>query len=183
MQRIAERLKSARKDIADALASIAQGTDTGVSPAGQRLVEELWALDDSAWGPLLAILDDDELHGVLTRLRSAFSETRKHRDRVLSRLQEIRHRAFFDFSIGELVVELHFVKNEDESLEVRHDLDDTFRIGASVIESVADAMRNMDTLSADAKRRCIGQAFKEDLKRAANSMEEIERIFNSISSP
>lgn len=183
MQPIVERLKSARMDIADALESIEQGKDTGVSPAGQRLVEELWALEDSAWGSLLTSFEGDGLHGVLTRLRSSFSEMREHRDRVLSRLQKIHHRAFFDFSIGELVVELHFVKNEGESLEVRHDLDDTFRIGASVIESVADAMRNMDALSADAKRRCIGQAFKEDLKRAAKSMEEIERIFKLVSSP
>ena len=70
-----------------------------------------------------------------------------------------------------------------ESLKVRHDLEDTLRIGASVIESVADVMRNMDVLSVDAKRRCIGQEFEENLKRAAKSMQEIEGMFNSVRDP
>ena len=70
-----------------------------------------------------------------------------------------------------------------ESLKVRHDLEDTLRIGASVIESVADVMRNLDVLSVDAKRRCIGQEFEENLKRAAKSMQEIEGMFNSVRDP
>ena len=171
-----ERLKSARKELSEALAAL----EEGVTPTGQDLVEELWQLEDSAWGPLLAGLEGDELHGVLTRLKRAFSEMRGRRDRFFSPIQKIGHRAFFDFAIGGLVVEMHFVKGEDESLEVRHDLEDTLRIGASVIASVADVMRNMNMLSADAKRRCIGENFEENLEQAAKSVREIERIFNSI---
>ena len=41
-------------------------------------------------------------------------------------------------------------------------------------------MRNMNVLSVDAKRRCIGEEFEEIMKRAAKSVEEIEEIFNSV---
>ncbi len=184
MRPSAERLKSARKDIADVLASIEQGEDTGVSQAGQRLAEELLELEDSAWGPLLASLEDDEeLHGVLTRLRTEFSEIRERRDWLYSPIREIGHRAFFDFTSGELVVEMRFVKDEGESLEFRQDLEDTLLIGASVIESVAHVMRNMDVLSVNAKRQCIGQDFERNLKRATKGVEEIEEIFNSVHGP
>lgn len=180
---IAERLKGARKDIADALSALekGEGEDDSVSPEGRYLAAELWQLEDSAWVPLLASLEgDEELHAVLTRLRNEFSEIRERRDRFSSPIRKVGHRAFFDFSIGGLVVEMHFVKSEGESLEVRHDLEDTLRIGTSVIESVADVMRNMNVLSVDAKRRCIGEEFEEIMKRAAKSVEEIEEIFNSV---
>ena len=59
-------------------------------------------------------------------------------------------------------------------------LEDTLLIGASVIESVADAMRKMDVLRVEAKRRCIGKEFKENLERAAKGVGEIEDIFNSV---
>lgn len=74
-------------------------------------------------------------------------------------------------------------QSDSESLEVRHDLEDTLRIGASVIDSVAHVMRTMDALSADTKRRCIGQTFEENLKRAAEGVEEIERMFKAICDP
>ena len=68
-----------------------------------------------------------------------------------------------------------------KSLEVRHDLEDTLRIGASIIELVAEVMRNnMDMLSADAKRRCIGQNFEESLKVATEGVEEIKIIHAAI---
>ena len=74
-------------------------------------------------------------------------------------------------------------QSDSESLEVRHDLEDTLRIGASVIDSVAHVLRTMDALSADTKRRCIGQTFEENLKRAAEGVEEIERMFKAICDP
>ena len=64
--------------------------------------------------------------------------------------------------------------------EVRHDLEDWLRIGASAIESVAEVMRNVNVLSVDAKRRCVGKEFEEVMKRTAKSVEEIEEIFNSV---
>ena len=67
-----------------------------------------------------------------------------------------------------------------ESLEVRQDLEDTLRIGAMVIESVATVMRNMDVLSVDAKRQCIGQEFEGNLKKAAEAVEEIEGLLSSV---
>ena len=184
MEPSVERLKSARKDIAEVLAAIEQGEHAGVSSAGQRLAGELSQLEDSAWGPLLASLEDDEeLHGMLSRLRTEFSGVRERLDQIFSPFQKIGHRAFFDFSTGGLVVEMRFVKGDSESLEVRQDLEDTLRIGASVIESVADVMRDMDALSVDAKRQCIGQEFEENLKRVAKGVEEIEEIFNSVRDP
>lgn len=181
MELSAERLKSARKDISDALAGLDE--HIAVSPTGEGLAEELWLLDDSAWEPLLASLEGDELHGVLTQLRRKFAEARERRDRFFSPIERFGHGAFFDFAGGGLVVELRFVKSDGESLEVRHDLEDTLRIGASVIDSVAHVMRTMDALSADTKRRCIGQAFQENLKRAAEGVEEIERMFKAICDP
>lgn len=70
-----------------------------------------------------------------------------------------------------------------ESLEVRQDLEDTLRIGAMVIESVANVMRDMDVLSVAAKRRCIGQEFEGSLKRAAKGVEEIEGLLSSVRDP
>ena len=68
------------------------------------------------------------------------------------------------------------------SWESRRDLEGTLRIGASVIESVADFMRNMDMLSADAKRR-IGEDLEENLKRAGKRVEEIEQMLNLVDDP
>ena len=185
---LVERLKSARADVADALAEIEQGfrsgEDVAASSTAQRLVEELWRLEESAWGSLLASLEDDEeLHGVLTRLRIKFSEMRKRRDLFFSPIRKFGHRAFFDFNSGGLVVEMHFVKDEGESLEVRQDLEDTLRIGASIIDSIADVMHKMDVLSIQANRRCIGQEFEKNLKVAARGLEKIEEVFNSVRDP
>ena len=177
-----KRLRDAKDDIANVLASIERGEDDGFSPAGRDLVDELWQLEDSAWGPLLARLEDDELHGVLTRLRKVFLGERERRARFFSPIRQIHNRAFFDFSAQRLVVEMTFVKSEDESLEVRHDLEDTLRIGASIIEVVAGVMRTMNALSADAKRQCIGQKFKENLEQATAGVEEIKQMFDSVGS-
>ena len=75
---------------------------------------------------------------------------------------------------------LNMPESKGKSLEIRQDLEDTLLIGASVIESVADAMRKMDVLRVEAKRRCIGKEFKENLERAAKGVGEIEEIFNSV---
>lgn len=174
MQPSVGRLKSARKDIADALAAIEQGEGAGISPIGNDLLEELWQLEDSAWSELLASLEGDDLYDVLTRLREVFS------DPLFSPIREIGHRAFFDFPTKQLVVEMHFVKGDGKSLEVRQDLEDTLRIGAAIIKCVADVMGNLDMLSADVKRQCLGEDFEGNLKRAARGVEEIERIFNSV---
>lgn len=179
-----QRLKRAKTDIVDALTAIEQGEHTSVSPVGRSLVDELWQLEESAWVPLLAGLEDDEeLHGALARLRKEFSKVRERRYRIFSPIRQIGQRAFFDFNSGGLVVEMHFIKGEGESLEVRQDLEDTLRIGAMVIESVVDVMRNMDVLSVDAKRQCIGQQFEENVKRAAKSVEEIEELLRSVRDP
>lgn len=68
------------------------------------------------------------------------------------------------------------------SWENRRDLEDTLRIGAAAIESVADFMRNLDMLSADAKGR-IGEDLEGDLKRAAKCVEEIEQMLNMVDDP
>lgn len=180
-----ERLKSARDDIANALAAIEKrtglGDDAGISPAGRPLIEELLQLGESAWGPLLTSLkDDEELHGLLTRLKREISKIREQRDLVFSPIRQIGRRAFFDFNSGGLFVEMRFVKSEGESLEVRHDLEDTLRIAVAVIEAVAEVMRNMDVLSVDAKRRCIGEEFEKNLKEATKGLEQIEGALNSI---
>lgn len=180
----AERLKSAKKDIVDALTAIERGEHTGVSPTGRSLVDELWQLEESAWVPLLAGLEaDEELHGALTRLRKEFSKVLELRDRVFSPIRQVGCRAFFDLSGVGLVVELHFAKGEGESLEIRQDLEDTLRVGALVIESVATVMRKLDVLSIDTKRQCIGQDFEENLKRAAKGVEEIEGLLSSVCDP
>ena len=180
----AERLRSARKDIADALTAIEQGEPARVSPAGRSLVDELWQLESSSWVSLLASLEDDEeLHSALTRLRNKFSEMRQRRDRLFSPVRQIGHRAFFDFNSGGLVVEIHFIKDEGESLEIRQDLEGTLGIGAMVIGSVADVMRNMDVLSIDTKRQCIGQEFEENLKKTSKAVEEIEELLSSVRDP
>lgn len=171
-----ERVKNARKDVIQALAAI-EGEDIEVSPEGQRLVAELVEMEDSAWGELLASFEGDELHDVLMRLRS---EVRERRDLVFSPIRRMGHRAFFDFPTGGLVVEMRIVKGRGDSLEARHDLEDTLRIGAWVIESVADIMRGMNALSSDTKQRCIGSNFEDYLKEATKSLEEIRLIFNSI---
>ena len=157
------------------------GENAGVSAEGRHLVEELFQLQDSAWGPMLASLEDDEeLHSVLTRLRNIFSKARERRDRLYSPVRRFGHRAFFDFATGWLVVELQFIKGSGESFEVRHDLEDTLRLGASVIESVAEAMDNLDALSVDAKRRCIGPEFEENLKSASTGLDRIRRALGAI---
>lgn len=184
MRPSAERLKSAREDVADVLAAMEQGEYAGVSPAGRSLAAELLQLDDSAWAQLLASLEDDEnLHGMLTRLRNKLFGLRERLDRFYSPIQKIFHYAFFDFSSEGLVVEMRFVKGEDESLVVRQDLEDTLQIATSVIESVVDVMRDMGALSVDAKQKCIGQNFEVNLKRAAKGVREIEEILDSIRNP
>ena len=174
-----ERVKNARKDVVDALAAI-EGEDIDVSLEGRGLVRELLELEDSAWGELLANFEGDELHGLLTRLRTALSDVRERRDRFFSPILQIGHRAFFDFPMEWLVIEMRFVKSRGESLEARHDLEDTLRIGASVIALVADVMGSMDVLSEETKRRCIGSNFEKNLNEAAEKLEEIKQIFNSI---
>ena len=72
---------------------------------------------------------------------------------------------------------------QDESLEARHDLEDTLRLGASIIKTVAEFMRDLDVLSTDTKRQCIGQDFEEHLKRAEEGVEEVKQMFNSICDP
>ena len=184
MRPSAERLKSAKKDVADVLVAIEQGRLAGVSPAAQSLAAELLQLDDSVWGQLLASLEDDEeLHGNLTRLKNELFRLRERLDRFYSPIREIVHYAFFDFSSGGLVVEMRFVKGEGESLVIRQDLEDTLQIAASVIESVVDVMRDMGVLSVDAKQKCIGQNFEVNLNRAAKGVEEIKGIFESIRDP
>ncbi len=69
------------------------------------------------------------------------------------------------------------------NLAVVADLEDTLRIGVSIIESVVDVMHDMDALSVDAKRQCIGQEFEENLRKAAKGVEEIEGMFNSVHDP
>jgi len=78
---------------------------------------------------------------------------------------------------------LNMPESKVELVNILPDYLQSIRIAAAVIESVADVMRNMDVLSVDAKRKCIGQDFEQNLKRAAKSMEEIEEIFNSIRGP
>ena len=81
------------------------------------------------------------------------------------------------------LAEMRFAKDEGGSWEVGRDLEDTLRTGASIIESVADVMRNVDVLGVDAKRRCTGRQFEENLKRVARGVEEIEEILSSVHDP
>ena len=76
-----------------------------------------------------------------------------------------------------LAVEMQFVKSA-ELLQVRHNLADMLRLGASVIESLADDMRSMDMLSADTKRQCIGQDFEGNLKRVVEGVERVKHIYD-----
>ena len=81
-------------------------------PAGQ-VIEDLWQLEDADWGPLLEGLEGDELHSLLTRLRRAFLDMRRRRERYFSPITQISHRAFFDFASGWLVIEMLLSKNEE----------------------------------------------------------------------
>ena len=78
------------------------------------------------------------------------------------------------------LAEMRVAKDEGGSWEDRRDLEDTLRTGASIIESV---VRNLDVLGVDAKRRCTGRQFEENLRRAAKGVEEIEGILSSVRDP
>ena len=179
----AEQLHEAKKDISDVVKAIESKDKTKVSEEVHRLLDELTSLDDAAWDSLLASLDDDvELHEQLGSIRRNLGgmKNRLPMD-ALSQIRTVGHMTSFDFSRRSLAIHLSF-KAGDKSLASNQDLEDTLWIGAAVVQVVSEAMLTMEgTLRLDAQRKCIGNVFEENLKKAEDAVREVRRIYTAIS--
>ena len=178
-----ERLKRAKKELADAVAAFQTGDDGNVSQEGRRLVEELGTLDDAEWDPLLASVEDDELRDLLGSVRQRTSEVKRlHSVGALPQIRQILYRQSFDFSQRSLMIPLRFNNAGGHSLlDSNQDLEDTLWIGTAIFQVVSDAMQAMDdALNLEAQRRCIGTAFDENLRKAEDAVGEIRRMLTAV---
>ena len=176
-----ERLNRAKQDIAGIVAAVEIGDDSNVSQEGHRLLAELTALDDAAWDPLLASLEDSELRDQLDFLRRRVAEAKEPLPAgAPSHIREVGHTASFDVSRRLLTIGLRFGAG-DQSLYSSQDLEDTVWIGATVVTVVSEVMQAMEgTLGPEARRGCIGAYFEDNLKRAEDAVAEIRRIFTAV---
>lgn len=180
----AERLNGAKKDIASAVTALETGDDSDISPEGRRLVDEFGVLGDAEWDPLLASLEDKELHDHVCLLRQKVSEAKALLPATaFSRIRQVRYQILFDLSQPSLLVRLRFNREENRLLlESSQDLEDTLWIGAAVLEVVSGVMQKMEgALSPEVQRDCIGRLFKEHLELAENAVGEIRRAFSTVS--
>ena len=184
----AERLSRAKQVIADVVAVIERGDNSNVSQEGLHLLAELTALDDAAWDPLLASLEDSELRDQLDSLRLRVAEAKEPLPAdAFSPIREVSHMASFDVSNASidvsqrlLTIRLRF-RAGDQSLYSSQDLEDTLWIGTSVVTVVSEVMQAMEgTLGPEARRGCIGAHFEDNLKRAEDAVAEIRRIFTAV---
>ena len=178
----AERLNKAKPDVAGIVAAAEAGDFCNISREGRLLLGKLTALDDAAWGPLLASLEDGELRAQIDFLRRWIAETKKSLPAgAFSRIRQIGHTASFDVSQRSLTIPLRFETWGDQSLDSSQDLEDTLWIGAAVVTVVSDVMQEMEnTLGPDARRSCIGEHFEDNLKLAEDAVAEIRRIFTAV---
>ena len=177
-----ERLNGAKEGLAEIIAAVEVGDDSDLSEESRRLLDELVALDDAAWDPLLASLEDSELRDQLDFLRRRIAEAEEALPvDTSSRIRRVGHTASFDVSQRSLTVPLRFETWGDQSLVSSQDLEDTLWIGWAVVAVVSEVMQAMEgTLSPDAQRDCIGQNFEDNLKRAEEALAEIRRIFTTV---
>ena len=178
-----ERLVGAKKDLADAVASFQTGDDSNVSQEGLRLVEELWALDDAEWDPLLVGLEDSELCDLLAALRQRASEFKGLMSAsAFARIRRVGYRPLFDISQQSLMIHLRFNNAESQPLlDSNQDLEGTLWIGVAVFQVVSDAMQAMDgALNPETQLDCIGTAFDENLRKAEDAVGEIRRMLTAI---
>lgn len=178
----AERLNRAKQDITDVVAAVKAGDRSNVSQEGNLLLEELTALVDAAWDPLLASLEDSELRDQLDFLRRRIAEAEESLPAgAFSRIRQVGHKASFDISQRSLTIPLRFETWGDQSLDSSQDLEDTLWIGAAVVTVVSDVMQEMEnTLGPEARRSCIGEHFEDNLKLAEDAVAEIRRIFTAV---
>ena len=174
----AERLSRSKKDIADVVAAVEVGDGSNVSEEGHRLLSELMSLDDAAWEPLLASMEDGELRDQLGLLRRRKEDLPAN---VFSHIRQVGHAASFDVSRGLLMIRLHFETWGDQSLDSNQDLEDTLWTGAAVMTVVSEVMQAMEgTLGPEAQRGCIGAHFEDNLKRAEETVAEIRRLLTAV---
>ena len=178
----AEQLNRAKQDIADVVAAVKVGDDSNISQESRSLLEALTALDDAAWDPLLASLEDSELRDQLDFLRRKIAEAKEALPvGTSSRIRRVGHMASFDVFQRSLTIPLRFETWGDQSLVSSQDLEDTLWIGWEVVAIVSEVMQAMEgTLGPDAQRDCIGQNFEDNLKRAEEALAEIRRIFTTM---
>ena len=178
----AEQLNRAKQDIADVVAAVKIGDDSNVSQESRSLLEALTALDDAAWDPLLASLEDSELRDQLDFLRRRIAVVKEYLPDVFSRIRQVGHTASFDISQRSLTIRLRFGTVEDQSLlDSSQDLEDTLWIGKAVMAVVLEVMQAMEgTLDPEAQRGCIGAHFEDNLKSAEEALAEIRRIFTTV---
>ena len=177
-----ERLIRAKEDLVEIVAAVEVGRDSDLSQEGRRLFDELVALDDAAWDPLLASLEDSELRDQLDFLRRRIAEAKEALPvGTSSRIRRVGHMASFDVFQRSLTIRLRFETWGDQSLVSSQDLEDTLWIGWEVVAIVSEVMQAMEgTLGPDAQRDCIGQNFEDNLKRAEEALAEIRRIFTTV---
>lgn len=177
-----ERLNRAKEDLAKIVAAIEVGDNSGLSQEGRRLLDELVALDDAEWEPLLENLEDSDLRAQLDLLRGKVTEAKESPPAgTFSRIVQVGHIASFNLTQRSLTIPLRFETWGDQSLDSSQDLEDTLWIGATVMTVVSDVMQAMEgTLGPDAQRDCIGQNFEDNLKRAEEALAEIRRIFTTV---
>ena len=177
-----ERLNRAKEDLAKIVAAIEVGDNSGLSQEGRRLLDELVALDDAEWEPLLANLEDSDLRAQLDLLRGKVTEAKESPPAgTFSRIVQVGPIASFNLTQRSLTIPLRFETWGDQSLDSSQDLEDTLWIGATVMTVVSDVMQAMEgTLGPDTQRDCIGQNFEDNLKSAEEALAEIRRIFTTV---
>ena len=177
----AERLNRAKQVITDVVAAVENGDDSNVSQEGHRLLAELTALDDAAWDPLLASLEDSELRDQLDSLRRQVAEEKAALPAdAFSQIRQMGHTASFDVYRQSLMIRLRFEAG-NQSLNSGQDLEDTLWIGTSVVTIVSEVMQAMEgTLGPEARRGCIGAHFEDNLKDTEDAVAEIRRIFTAV---
>ena len=178
----AEQLSRAKEDITDIVAAVKAGDRSNVSQEGNLLLEELMALVDAAWDPLLASLEDSELRDQLDFLRQRITGAKESLSAgAFSQIRQVSHTTSFDVSQRSLTIPLRFETWGDQSLDSSQDLEDTLWIGAVVVTVVSNVMQAMeDTLGPAARRSCIGEHFEDNLKRVEDAVAEIRRIFTAV---
>ena len=179
----AERLNKAKQNVAGLAAAIETGDATRVSQEDHRLLNEVAELDDAAWGPLLAGLEDDELRDQLDSLRRRIADVQRIVEAsggIPDPLSQVGHVASFSISNGSLMIDLN-LGTGGQSLHSRQDLEDTLWIGAAIVEAVSEVMRRMaGLLSIKAQGDCIGAVFEDNLKRAEDAVGEIRRLHTEM---
>ena len=177
----AERLNRAKDDLAEIVAAVEIGDDSDLSQESRRLLNELAALDDAAWEPLLANLGDRELRAQLDLLRRKVTEIKEPLPAdAISRIVQIGHIASFNLTQRSLTISLRF-EAVDQPLVSSQDLEDTLWIGRAIVTVVSEVMQTMEsTLDPDTQRDCIGQSFEDNLNRTEEAVAKIRRIFTTV---